>query len=82
MPLVLAGGRGAIAQMGLRQQEKQCALAVIFGGRPGALEAIGKYLAGLVAHLPSPTKPLTPGEDHFEHADELRPLLLAGLAGA
>ncbi len=63
--------------MGLRQQEEQCALAMIFGGRPGALEAIGKYLAGLIADLPPPAKALTPDEDHFEHADELGPLLLA-----
>ena len=62
-------------QIGLRQQKEQRALALIFGGRPGALEAIGKYLAGL-AHLPSPAKPLTPGDDHFKHADGLGPLLL------
>src|SRR3954467_13387265 len=68
--------------MGLRQQKEQCALAMIFRGRPGALEAIGEFLAGLVAHLPPPAEPLTPGEDHFEHTDELGPLLLAGLADA
>ncbi|PDT69045.1 hypothetical protein CO683_13720 [Bradyrhizobium ottawaense] len=81
-PLVFAGRGGAVAQIGLRQQEEQRALAMIFGGGPGALETVGKDLARLVAHLPSPAKPLAPGEDHFEHADELGPLLLAGLAKA
>lgn len=66
--------------MGLRQQEEQRALAMIFGGRPGAFEPVGKNLAGLVTHLPPPTEPLAPGEDHFKHADGLGPLLLAGLA--
>ncbi|RTE91933.1 hypothetical protein D6B98_16100 [Bradyrhizobium sp. LVM 105] len=74
-PLVLAGRRRAVAQIGLRQQEEQRALAMIFRRRPGALETVGKDLAGLVAHAPSPAEPLAPGEDHFEHADELGPLL-------